>query len=96
MHIIIFANNCVLNYRGNDWNAVYDKHKNDLNHYVMWSRRNSLRLNGKKSQAMIVRTRNLLSKLKDVPFKMLDSNMKYVKQYNDLGVILDAVTYTPL
>ena len=44
---------------------------------------------------MIVGTRNRLGKLQDIiPFKIVDSDMKYVNvvqlQYNYLGVILDA------
>ena len=98
MHITVFANDCVLYLRGNDWNALHDKLQNNLNHFVNWSRKNSLCLNGKKSPAMIVRTRNLLSKLKDVvPFEILGTNMKHVKQHNYLGVILDAeISLIPL
>ena len=45
----------------------------------------------KKSQAMIVGSRNKLSKFSAAtPFKINDTDMKYVKQYNYLGVIMDA------
>ena len=75
------------------WNNVYEKLQNDLNLFLNWTKMNSLSLNGNKSQAMIVG-----SKLKNItPFKINDTSMKYVKQYNYLGVILDAeMTLIPL
>ena len=77
---------------------MYNKLQEDLDCFVRWTKQNSLSLNGKKSQAMIIGTRNRLGKLQDIiPFKIVDSDMKYVKQYNYLGVILDAeMTLIPL
>ena len=97
-HITMFADDCVLYLTGNCWNSVYEKLQNDLNLFVNWTKINSLSLNGNKSQAMIVGSRNKLSKLKNItPFKINDTSMKYVKQYNYLGVILDAeMTLIPL
>ena len=90
-YITMFADDCVLYLTGNKWNIVHEILQRDLNLFVAWLQKNCLSLNGKKSQAMIVGSRNKLSKLNVIiPFKINDINMKYVKQYNYLGVVLDA------
>ena len=87
----MFADDCVLYYTGKHWNNVYNKLQSDLDRLLECATQHSLSLNGKKLQAMIVRTRNAVSKLHNiVPFKIGNTKMKYVKQYNFLGVILDA------
>ena len=89
-HITMFADDCVLYLSGNNWNNLYEKLQTDLHRFVTWSKKNSLALNGNKSQAMIVGTRNKLSKIKNlIQFKINNTSMKYVKQYNYLGVLLD-------
>ena len=86
-HITMFADDCVLYLSGNNWNNIYEKLQNDLHRFVNWSKKNSLALNGNKSQAMIVCTRKKLAKIENlIPFKINNINMKYVKQYNYLGV----------
>ena len=59
---------------------------------------NMLKLNIGKTQAMIFGTRNKLSKIKDpTPFLIENGEIKYVKKYNYLGIILDSdMTLTPL
>ena len=90
-HITMFADDCVLYLSGNNWNNIYEKLQTDLHRFVTWSKKNSLALNGNKSQAMIVGTRNKLSKIENlIPFKINNTSMKYVKQYNYLGVLLDS------
>ena len=87
----MFADDCVLYFTGNNWNVVYNALQSDLDRFVHWTEENCLRLNARKSQAMIVCNRNRLSKLCDTrPFKINEMCMKYVKQYNYLGVIIDA------
>ena len=53
---------------------------------------------GRFDKFLTVGTQNRLSKLTDnIPFKIGNTNMKYVKQYNYLGIILDAeMSLTPL
>ena len=90
-HISMFADDCVLYSTGNNWNNIHSKLQADLDHFINWTKKNSLSLHAKKSQAMIVGTRNKISKLNDIiPFQINNICMKYVKQYNYLGIILDA------
>ena len=89
-HITMFADDCVLYLSGNNWKNVYDIMQNDLNVFVNWSERNGLAINAKKSQAMLMGSRNKVSKIADInPFKINNIRMDYVKQYNYLGIILD-------
>ena len=91
VHITMFADDCVLYYTGNNWNNVHERMQDDLNRFVAWCTANRFSLNAKKTQAMIVGNRNRLSKLGNVdPFKVFGNEVKYVKQYNYLGVILDS------
>ena len=89
--ITMFADDCVLYYSGNNWNNVYDIVQKDLRDFEDWTRRNMLKLNSKKSQAMILGSRNKLSKiLNPKPFELQNQDLKYVKKYNYLGIMLDA------
>ena len=91
VHVTMFADECVLYYTGNNWNNIYGTIQGDLDIFVNWCIKNGLRLNARKTQAMVVDTINRLSKLVNLePFTLQGSPIKYVKQYNYLGVILDS------
>ena len=96
--ISMYADDCVLYYTGNNWNTVYDVLQSDLSKLVDWTSRNMLKLNSEKTQAMIVGTRNKISKIKDPkPFLITGKGIKYVKKYNYLGIVLDPeMTLAPL
>ena len=96
--ISLFADDCVLYYSGNNWNTVQTVLQQELNFFENWAMRNMKKLNSTKSQALIVGTRNKLSKTHDpVPFRIQNHDVKYVTKYNYLGIVLDAdMSLTPL
>ena len=63
-----------------------------------WTTKNNLRLNESKTQAMILGSRSKLSKILDPePLLIYGKKIKFVKQYNYLGIILDSeLTLLPL
>ena len=87
----MFADDCMLYYTGNNWKTIFDIVQLDLNCFVEWTTNNMLRLNTTKTQAMIVGTRSRLSKIiNPEPFKIHANDVKYVKSYNYLGIVLDS------
>ena len=91
VRISMFADDCILYYSGNVWRTEFEILRGDLNNFVDWNTKNMLKLNGKKTQAMIVGTRNKLSKLKNPrPFLILNQEVKYVSKYSYLGIVLDS------
>ena len=96
--ISMFADDCMLYYTGNNWENVYKTVQADLNRFVDWTVDNMLRLNSGKTQAMIVGNHTKISKIKGLkPFVILQKDIKYVKRYNYLGIILDPeMTLVPL
>ena len=89
--ISMFADDCILYYCGNNWHGIHQVMQRELNRFTEWTIKNNLRLNESKTQAMIVGNRNKLKKI-DVPepFLLHGKTVKFVKQYNYLGKIIDA------
>ena len=96
--ISLYADDCVLYFTGNNWDTIHTVIQSDLTQFVRWATMNMLKLNIGKTQAMIFGTRNKLSKIKDpTPFLIENGEIKYVKKYNYLGIILDSeMTLAPL
>ena len=91
VNISMFADDCILYFTGNAWENVYTKLQCELDKFVDWTTRNMLKLNSDKTQAMIVGSRNKLSKIKNPrPFKIMNSNVKFLTKYKYLAVILDS------
>ena len=64
--------------------------QDDFNAIMDWTLRNNLRLNASKTNAMIVGSNSRLSNLfNPVEMKYLNENIRYVKQCNYLGIVLD-------
>ena len=96
--ITMFADVCVLYYSSNNWDTVYNVLQDELHRFDLWIFRNMLKLNSKKCQAMIIGSRNKLSKIKKTKlFDIQNQKLKYVKKYNYLGIMLDSeLTLMPL
>ena len=94
----MFADDCVIYQNGNNWDVIRTKLQSDLDAIVKWTASNSLSLNNKKTQAMIFGPRGKLLKLDNInPVTLLDMPIKFEKQYNYLGIILDSeMTLQPL
>ena len=73
-------------------------YKNELDVFIDWTTKNNLPLNESKTQAMIVGSRRKILKILDPePLLIYGKNIKFVKQYNYLGIILDSeLTLLPL
>ena len=83
--ISMYADDCVLYLSGNNWDSIRDKIQEH------WGELNNLHLNVNKTKVMIAGTHTKLSRLGDVePLQLYDNDVGFVKQYNYLGVILDA------
>ena len=73
--ISLFADDCVLYYSGNNWNMVHDVLQGELGRFEIWTNRNMLKLNSRKTQPMIIGTRNKLSKIQN-PSPFIIQNKK--------------------
>ena len=88
--ISMFADDCILYLCGYNWNNIHNIMQEELNRFIIWTNKKSLRLNESKTQAMIVGTRNCLLKLVNLEqFIILGKNVKFVKQYSYLGITLN-------
>ena len=87
----MFADDCMLYLSGNNWNTMFNIVQSELDIFIDWTKQNMLRLNSSKTQAMIVGTRSKISQIKNPKhFSILGTDIKYVKKYNYLGIILDS------
>ena len=83
---------------GNNWESVRQKLQTDVDAITTWTAKKSLALNGSKTQAMILGPRGKLARL-DVkkPLLIFEIPVKFVKQYNYLGIIIDSeMTLQPM
>ena len=60
-HISMFADDWVLYYVGNNWNTVKNIVQHDLDNFTKWCSENALKINAKKTKAMIVSTTTRLT-----------------------------------
>ena len=94
----MFADDCIIYQSGNTWDSVRIKLQFDLDTIISWTGNNFLSLNSSKTQSMIIGSRNKLNNLVDKTPLLVDGNIvKFVKQYNYLGIILDEeMTFQPM
>ena len=66
--ISLFADDCVLYYSGNNWNMVHDVLQGELGRFEIWTNRNMLKLNSRKTlkyktlHLLLFKTRNQICK----------------------------------
>ena len=81
----------VLYLSGNNWDIIRPKIQEDLDCFEHWGELNNLHLNVKKSKLLLIGTQSKLSKIGNVEsLSLYNNDVLLVKQYNYLGVILDA------
>ena len=91
VRLTLFADDCVLYLRGNNWKDIHEIFQHEFNRFIKWTVKNNLRLNEDKTQVMIVGNKNKLSKLENPkPIMIQDKNIRFVKQYNYLGNVIDS------
>ena len=87
----MYADDCVLYLAGNNWEIIRQKIQEDLECFEHWGELNNLHLNVKKTKLLLISTRSKLSKLRNpMPLILYNKDVVMVRQYNYLGVILDA------
>ena len=87
----MYADDCVLYLSGNNWLNIRNKMQEDLDCFEHWGELNNLHLNVSKTKLLVTGTRSKLSKLgPPQPLRLYDKDVVVVKEYNYLGVILDA------
>ena len=95
--ISMFADDCVIYQSGNTWDSIRAKLQYDLNNVLKWTNENSLALNATKTQAMIIGPRCKLQRLQQDHILISELPVKFVKQYNYLGIIIDSeMTLQPM
>ena len=91
LKISLYADDCILYYPGNNWDNIHRIMQKELDDFIAWTTRNNLRPNEGKTKAMIVGTHAKVSKLgAPIPFIINDRHVKFVKQYNYLGIVIDS------
>ena len=91
VHMSLFVDDCVLYYPGNNWLSVHRKIQLNVDAVIEWSYRNNLRLNPGKTKAMIIGSRNRISKIeRPSTFKTGVQEIGIVNQHLYLGIMLDS------
>ena len=86
-----YADDCVLYLPGNNWDTIRPEIQEDFDCFEHWGELNNLHLNVKKTKLLLGGTKSKLSRLENVePIQLYDRDVLFVRQYNYLGVILDA------
>ena len=89
-HISLFADDCILYMMGNEFEPMYHKLQSDLDIFIGWCTANGLKINADKTKAMIVSSNAKLKTLSNVRnFHIMGNLIKYVTQYNYLGLLID-------
>ena len=90
LRINMYADDCLIYTIGNNWDRMYPKLCDGLLCFENWCVNSSLKVNARKSKALIL---GLNSKLSTIDFsskiKLGGENLEYVNSYNYLGIILD-------
>ena len=88
--VSLFADDCIIYQSGNTWESVRMKLQYDLDNVLLYTATNSLTLNGSKTQTMVIGTKSKLNRIDtERPVCISNNPVKFVKQYNYLGVIID-------
>ena len=88
--VSVFANDCIIYQSGNKWEIVREKLQLDFDKIITWTGKHFLTLNNSKTQTVIIGSNNKLKRLCNPrPVSFAGEDVKFVKQYNYLGIILD-------
>ena len=87
----LYADDTVLLCSGSDLNNVCSNMQNDLDNISNWCNSNKLTINSKRTKFMIVRSRNMLKKIKNInlDLKMDGQTLDRVHCYKYLGISID-------
>ena len=86
----MFADDCIIYQNGNTWDVVQKKLQSDLNNKISWTEKNFLSLNSSKSQTLVIGPQTKLKQIiNPKPLLVNGTVVKFVQQYNYLGITLD-------
>ena len=98
LRINMYADDCLIYTIGNNWENIVPKLANGLYCFEAWCKRNSLKLNARKSKALVLGTKSKIMSMNQANrFTLNDQQLEYTKVYNYLGITLDQhMTLVPL
>ena len=90
LRINMYADDCLIYTIGNNWDHMSPKLSDGLQCFETWCVNNSLKLNARKSKALVLGSKPKFLGLKlDNRFTLNGHQLEYTKIYNYLGIILD-------
>ena len=98
LRINMYADDCLIYTIGNNWENMVPKLNDGLQCFENWCMRNSLRLNARKSKALVLGSTSKISSVNfENKFALNGQCLDYTGMYNYLGIILDQnMTLLPL
>ena len=90
VHVLMFADDCVLYKSGKDWNDVKRCLQTDLDIYIEWGNDHNLSLNASKSKAMMICNKAARAVIGDpAPFNAGNRQIMFVHNYCYLGCVIN-------
>ena len=89
VEVKMFADDCVLYKSGDSWNDIHANLQAGLDNYITWSDRHCLLLNSEKTKAMVIPSKRNQVRNGYAHFNAGNRQIKFVKQFSYLGVLLD-------
>ena len=98
LKVNMYADDCLIYTTGNNWELMCPKIQYGLDNFQNWCVNNRLKLNVRKSKALVIGTSYKLNTVtQDNKFTLSGDVLEYTDIYNYLGLLLDKnMTLTPL
>ena len=90
LRINMYADDCLIYTIGNNWDRMRPKLQDGLHCFETWCVNNSLKLNARKSKALVLGPNSKISALNmNNRFILNGQHLEYTKSYNYLGIMID-------
>ena len=90
LRVNMYADDCLIYCIGNNWNTMRQKIQEDLNNFHNWCVSNKLKVNVRKSKALLIGSNHKLGLLNlDDKLCLNGEMLQYTDTYNYLGFLLD-------
>ena len=91
LRINMYADDCLIYTIGNSWETMFPKIQDGLNSFQNWCLANSLKLNVRKTKALILGSKLKTSLIdQNNNFVLSNEPVSFTKVYNYLGILLDS------